>query len=191
MSALEIWLIAVSLAIDCLSVSVTSGIILKRFAWKTFLTMAFFFGLFQGMMALLGWAGANSFSGYIEAYDHWIAFALLALVGGNMIKENFSKEEERHFNPTRLKIILLLAIATSIDSLAVGISFAFMGEYHHLSTILFPIWAFGIVSFIFSISGSVLGAYLGRHVKLNMELWGGVVLIIIGVKILIEHLQLL
>ena len=191
MNTLEIWLIAVSLAIDCLSVSVTSGIILKKFAWKTFLTMAFFFGLFQALMPLIGWAGANSFSGYIEAYDHWIAFALLVLVGGNMIKENFSKEEERHFNPTRLKIVLLLAIATSIDALAVGISLAFTGEYHHFISVLYPIFAFGIVSFLFSILGSVLGAYFGRHVKFNMEMWGGIILIIIGFKILFEHLHLL
>ena len=191
MSTIEIWLIAISLAIDCFSVSMTSGIILKQFVWRTFLTMAFFFGLFQGMMAFIGWAGANSFSGYIEAYDHWVAFALLVLVGGNLIKENFSKEEERHFNPTRLKIILLLAVATSIDALAVGISLAFMSEYHQLAAILYPIGAFGIVSFIFSIMGSVLGTYFGRHMKLNMELWGGIILILIGVKILVEHLHLI
>ena len=191
MSTLEIWLIAISLAIDCFSVSITSGIILKRIVWRTFLTMALCFGLFQSLMALFGWIGASYFYNFIEAYDHWIAFILLVLVGGNMIKENFSGEEKQHFNPSRLSIIFLLAIATSIDALAVGISFACLEESHTLSSILYPIVIIGFASFLFSIIGSVLGSYLGRHVKLNMELWGGIILIIIGLKILFEHLNIL
>ncbi|MCE2615658.1 MAG: manganese efflux pump MntP [Phocaeicola sp.] len=189
MTIFEIWLVAISLAIDCLSVSITSGAILKEIRWKTFVTMAFFFGLFQSLMPLLGWMGANSLNEYIQDYDHWIAFGLLIIVGGNMIKENFSKEEERHFNPSNLKTIILLAIATSIDAMAVGITFAFTGM-NTLTSIVFPILIFGLVSFILSIAGSMIGVFCGKRWNLNMELWGGIVLICIGIKILVEHLHL-
>ena len=127
MSNLEIWLLAVSLAMDCFSVSITSGIILRRVCMKVFLTIAFFFGLFQGMMPVIGWFGASRFYHLIEQFDHWIAFGLLFFLGVKMVKESFDKDEEHHFNPTRLPVILTLAVATSIDALAVGISFACTG----------------------------------------------------------------
>lgn len=127
MSTLEIWLLAVSLAIDCFTVSVTSGIILRRIQWRTFLKMAFFFGFFQALMPLIGWFGASRFNHLIESYDHWIAFALLAFLGIRMIREHFKDSEECSFDPTSLKVILTMAVATSIDALAVGISFAFTG----------------------------------------------------------------
>lgn len=190
MTILEIWLIAISLAIDCFSVSVTSGAIIKEIRWKTFVTMAIFFGLFQSLMPLLGWFGTNQLSEYIQTYDHWIAFGLLVIVGGNMIKENFSKEEEHHFNPSNLKTIILLAFATSIDAMAVGITFAFTGM-NTLISIVFPILIFGLVSFILSITGNIVGVFCGKRWNLNMELWGGIVLICIGIKILVEHLHLL
>ena len=117
MTNLEIWLLAISLAMDCFSVSITSGIILRRICWKTFITIGFFFGLFQAMMPFLGWLGAKSFHHYIEAYDHWIAFGLLSFLGVRMIKEYFSDEESESFNPRKLKVILTLAVATSIDAL--------------------------------------------------------------------------
>ena len=115
MSILEIWLLAVSLAIDCFTVSITSGIILHRIRWGIFLKMAFLFGLFQAAMPFLGWLGASRFNHLIETYDHWIAFALLAFLGIRMIREHFKDEEERSFDPTRMKVILTLAVATSID----------------------------------------------------------------------------
>ena len=127
MSILEIWLLAISLAIDCFTVSVTSGIILHRIQWGNTLKMAFFFGLFQALMPLLGWFGASRFNHLIEAYDHWIAFGLLCFLGVRMIRAHFQSEETCCFDPTRLRVILTLAIATSIDALAVGISFAFTG----------------------------------------------------------------
>ena len=127
MTNLEIWLLAVSLAMDCFSVSITSGIILRRVCWKTFLTIGFFFGLFQALMPLMGWFATNHFHSLIEQYDHWIAFGLLFFLGVRMIKESFGDEEEHHFNPTRLLVVLTLAVATSIDALAVGISFACTG----------------------------------------------------------------
>ncbi len=187
MSTFEIWLLAVGLAMDCFTVSITSGIILKRICWRTFLTMAFFFGLFQGLMPLIGWFAASRFSHLIEEYDHWVAFGMLALLGGRMIKESFNKEEESHFNPTRLKVILALAVATSIDALAVGISFAFIG-IETFADILYPIGIIGLVSFVFSVVGCLIGACCGKRFNIRMELWGGIILILIGVRILIEHL---
>ena len=190
MNYIEIWLLAISLAMDCFSVSITSGIILRRVMWKTFLTIAFFFGLFQGLMPVIGWFAASRFQHLIENYDHWIAFGVLFLLGARMIKESFKdEEEEHHFNPTRLPVILTLAVATSIDALAVGISFAFTGMDTWRS-ILDPVLIIGFVSFIFSIIGCLIGVYFGKRVNLRAELWAGIILIGIGVKILIEHLGL-
>ena len=187
MSILEIWLLAVSLAIDCFTVSITSGIILHRIRWGIFLKMAFLFGLFQAAMPFLGWLGASRFNHLIETYDHWIAFALLALLGIRMIREHFKDEEERSFDPTRMKVILTLAVATSIDALAVGISFAFTG-FRTLSSLLYPLTAIGIASFVISLAGSLIGVFFGKRFNLRVEIFGGLVLIGIGVKILFEHL---
>lgn len=190
MSTLEIWLLAVSVAMDCFSVSITSGIILRRICWRTFLTMGFFFGLFQATMPLIGWFAANRFYHLIEHFDHWIAFGLLFFLGARMIKESFSDEEEHHFNPTRLLVILTLAIATSIDALAVGISFAFVGM-NSWQAIGMPILVIGAVSFAFSVIGCLIGVYFGKRINLKAELWAGIILIGIGAKILLEHLELL
>ena len=188
MSSLELLLLAVALAMDCFAVSIASGIILKRLRWSTFITMAFFFGLFQGGMPLIGWALTNWASHYTSTFDHWIAFALLLFLGGKMIYEHFySDEAEKSFTPTRLTVILTLAVATSIDALAVGISFACLGLTSFYSIII-PILIIGIVSYLFSLLGSILGATMGKRLHLNAELWGGILLIIIGTKILIEHL---
>ena len=187
MSILEIWLLAVSLAIDCFTVSITSGIILHRIRWGIFLKMAFLFGLFQAAMPFLGWLGASRFNHLIETYDHWIAFALLAFLGIRMIREHFKDEEERSFDPTRMTVILTLAVATSIDALAVGISFAFTG-FRTLSSLLYPLTAIGIASFVISLAGSLIGVFFGKRFNLRVEIFGGLVLIGIGVKILFEHL---
>lgn len=189
MSFAEIWLLAVSLAVDCFTVSVTSGIILHRVRWKTFLLMGFFFGLFQAAMPFIGWAGASSFNHLIEAYDHWIAFGLLAFLGIRMIRSHFKEDETDCFDPTRFAVILTLAVATSIDALAVGISFAFTG-FKTLSSLAYPLWAIGIASFVISLLGSFTGVFCGKRFNLRMELFGGLVLIGIGTKILIEHLLL-
>lgn len=188
MSLFEILLLAVALAMDCFAVSIASGIILKQLRWSTFFTMAFFFGLFQGGMPLIGWALTNWASDYTSSWDHWVAFALLLFLGGKMIYEHFTCEaDEKSFTPTRLAVILTLAVATSIDALAVGISFACLG-LSSLSDILMPIIIIGAVSFIFSIIGNTLGATMGKRLRLNAELLGGILLIIIGCKILFEHL---
>ena len=189
MTNLEIWLLAVSLAMDCFTVSITSGIIMRRICWRTFFVMAFFFGLFQAVMPIIGGFAASRFSHLIEDYDHWIAFGLLAFLGGRMVKASFSNEDKCCFDPTNLKVVLTLAVATSIDALAIGISFAFVGM-KSFASILSPIAIIGFTSFIISLLGSWVGVFFGKRFNLRMELWGGLVLIAIGVKILIEHLFL-
>jgi putative Mn2+ efflux pump MntP len=188
MTELEIWLLAVALAMDCFAVSIASGIILKRFDRHTVLTTAFLFGLFQGLMPLIGWWAAGTFSQYIKEFDHWIAMGILSFLGGRMIVESFKEEEERDFNPTSPKVMVTMAIATSIDALAIGISFACLGLGG--TSIVYPICVIGFVSFVFSLAGFTFGIRFGKSFaeKLRAELIGGIILIIIGVKILAEHL---
>ena len=190
MTGLEIWLLAIGLAMDCLAVSIASGIILKRIQWRPMLVMAFFFGLFQAIMPLLGWLGASTFSHLIESVDHWIAFAILAFLGGRMIKESFKEEDCcQRFNPASLKVVITMAIATSIDALAIGVSFAFLG-IKSCSSILYPVGIIGFVSFLMSLIGLIFGIRFGCGIarKLRAELWGWIILILIGTKRLIEHL---
>lgn len=186
MNLLDIIFLAIALAMDCFAVSIVSGVL-----GGGVLRMAFFFGFFQAMMPLLGWLGISYFSAQLEAYDHWIAFSLLLMIGCNMIREAFGSEEEehQHFNPNQLRTQLLLAIATSIDALAVGISFACTG-YQQLSQLVLPLVIIGVVSFLFSIIGNRLGTRFGKAIahRLKPELLGGVILILIGVKILVSHL---
>ena len=183
MNLLDIILLAVALAMDCFTVSIVSGVICSKESGERSLEkvgclrMAFLFGFF------------SHFQSYMEAYDHWIAFALLAFIGGKMIWESFGPEEEQHFNPRRLRTQLLLAIATSIDALAVGISLACTG-YERLSQLTLPLVIIGVVSFLFSIVGYQLGARFGHSIarRLKPELFGGVILLGIGIKILVTHI---
>ena len=192
MSLLDIILLAVALAMDCLTVSIVSGVLLggeiKEEGGKM-IRMAFLFGFFQALMPLIGWLGISYFQSFIEDYDHWIVFSLLAIIGGRMVWESLNPAEEQHFNPRRLRTQLLLAIATSIDALAVGISFACTG-YTSLAQLTLPLVIIGVVSFLFSLIGYQLGSRFGRSIahRLKPELMGGIILIGIGVKILIEHL---
>ena len=192
MTGLEIWLLAIGLAMDCFAVSIASGIILKRIQWRPMLTMAFAFGFFQAIMPFIGWMCANTFSHLIESVDHWIAFAILAFLGGRMVYESFKEEGCRQeFNPASPKVVLTMAIATSIDALAIGVSFAFLGIRDYRA-ILSPILIIGLVSFIMSLVGLIFGIRCGCGCarKLKAERWGGIILIIIGLKILIEHMFL-
>ncbi len=188
MNNLEIWMIAISLAMDCLAVSITNGIILKRIKWSTMLFTALSFGSFQAIMPFLGWLGASTFSHLIKNIDHWIAFTLLLFLGGKMIVEGLKKGNCKHdYNPSNPTVIFALSVATSIDALAVGITFAFLGM-GTIAPILSPIFAIGFTSFILSLFGLLFGIYFGCRHNLRMELWGGIILIMIGTKILIEHL---
>ena len=195
MSIIDIILLAVALAMDCLTVSIVSGLTARdgqatetRWLYR----MAFLFGFFQAFMPLLGWLGIIHFETYMEAYDHWIAFALLTFIGGKMIWESFGPEEEQHFNPRHLHTQLLLAVATSIDALAVGISFALTG-YGALSQLSLPLVIIGLVSFLFSIAGYHLGRRFGKPITKRMkpEFAGGLILIAIGLKILLQDLTVI
>lgn len=191
MSIIDIILLAVALAMDCFTVSIVSGLTGGQSSCETWLyRMAFLFGFFQAIMPLLGWLGIIHFETYIETYDHWIAFGLLAFIGGKMVWESSGPDEEQHFNPRRLHTQLLLAVATSIDALAVGISFACTG-YTQLSDLTLPLMIIGIVSFLFSIMGYHLGRCFGRVITKRMkpELVGGLILIAIGLKILLSSIN--
>lgn len=190
MTHLEIWFLAISLAMDCFTVSITSGIVLRKIHWRTCLLTAFLFGLFQALMPLFSWLSAQTFNHLIESFDHWIVFIILTILGIRMIKEGASNEEKCFFAPYKLKVALALAVATSIDALAVGFSFAFIGM-DTFKSILSPIFIIGIVSFTMSVIGFLCGVYFGKHMNLKTEILGGVILIIIGTKILFEHLHLI
>jgi putative Mn2+ efflux pump MntP len=185
----ELLLIALALAMDCFTVSVVCGMIVRRNEARTMLSLSFLFGLFQALMPLLGWFLARSLNEYIEAYDHWIAFAMLSLIGGKMILDAFRDEENSSINPRKAGTKVILAIATSIDALAIGISFACTG-YDTLGTMVLPLILIGAVSFIMSLVGFFVGVRSGDLVNkiIKPELLGGIILIGIGIKIIIEHL---
>ncbi len=190
MTSLENWFIAIGLAMDCLAVSIASGIIMKKVRWRNILTMAFFFGFFQSLMPFLGWLGASRFSHLIKDIDHWLVFVILFFLGGRMIWESFKEDAcKRKFNPASMQVIFTLSIATSLDALAVGVSFAFLGV-KTIDQILSPILIIGLVSFLMSVCGLLFGIFFGYRYKIKVELWGGLILIAIGTKILIEHLYL-
>ena len=189
MTHVEVWLMALALAMDCFAVAIASGIFFKKVVLKPMLTMAFLFGFFQALNPLLGWWGTDLCRTLIESVDHWVAFGILGFLGARMIIESFKKEEEKRFNPRRYKVIFTLAIATSIDALAVGISFSCMG-YHTVSSLCYPLAVIFLVSFVMTIIGLALGLKFGNGFakKLRAEMWGGIILLFIGARVLIEHL---
>jgi putative Mn2+ efflux pump MntP len=175
--------LALGLAADACAVSISSGIIIKYISLNKALKIALCFGIFQAIMPLLGWLTGLSFRGYLTAIDHWIAFILLSLIGGKMIYETLNSEEEKPFNPLDLSTLLILAIATSIDALAAGFGLS-MIKY----TILQTVGLIGLITFICSLASVYLGHFCGDLLKNKIEIVGGFILIIIGTKILIEHL---
>ena len=189
-STFDLLLLSVALAMDCFTVSLMSGVMLRRALTAAILRMALLFGVFQAAMPLVGWLGTAHFSQYLEAVDHWIAFGLLAFIGGKMIKESFDDDDSQpSFNPLRLRTQLLLAVATSIDAMAVGISMACLG-YNHISTLTLPLVMIGTASVVLSIAGYWLGVRFGRIVarRIKPELIGGLVLVFIGIKVLLSHI---
>jgi len=183
---ISILLIAVSLAMDAFAISISTGMCFPRFGLRQSLKLGCWFGAFQGMMPLLGWFLGTRVAEYIEAFDHWLAFGLLAFIGGRMIWESLHGDEEESC-PTDLSArrLCILAIATSIDALAVGVSMAFMADVN----ILFSAAVICVVTFLLSVVGGMLGRYLGSLFQKWAEVAGGVVLIGIGIKILMEHLM--
>lgn len=188
--AIEILLIGMALAMDAFAVSICKGLCMKKVNKKQALIIALFFGGFQALMPFIGWLLGSQFEQYIVKVDHWIAFVLLGIIGGQMIKEAIWGEEEPESCPVDprldLKELFMLAIATSIDALAVGITFAFL-RY----PIVESISIIGVTTFIICIAGVYIGNYFGTKYKKKAEIAGGIVLILIGIKILLEHLGIL
>ena len=182
-------LLSVALAMDCFTVSIVIGVIQRRRIWRLIMWIAFLFGFFQAMMPLIGWLCTSHFASYIESYDHWIAFGLLAFLGCKMIAESNKVEEQQHLSPEKLSTQVLLAVATSIDALAIGISMAVMG-YESVTSLVLPLVLIGVGSFVFSITGHLLGIRFGNGIRkrLRPELLGGIILLFIGFKILLTHM---
>lgn len=187
MGTIEIILIAVSLAMDAFAVSICKGLSMKKMDWKKAIIIGLYFGIFQGGMPLIGYFLGVGFEESIKFIDHWIAFGLLAFIGGNMIKEALSKNDEDEVDDSvDFKTMIVLAIATSIDALAVGVTFAFLNV-----NILLAVALIGIITFVISCIGVKLGNVFGDKYEKKAELAGGVVLVLIGLKILLEHLGIL
>lgn len=187
MGLVEIILIAISLAMDAFAVSICKGLSMKKMDWKKAIIIALYFGLFQGGMPLIGYILGVGFEESIKFIDHWIAFGLLAFIGGNMIKEALSKNEDDEVDDkVDFKTMIVLAIATSIDALAVGVTFAFLNV-----NIILAVSLIAIITFIISCFGVKLGNVFGDKYEKKAELAGGIVLVLIGLKILLEHLGIL
>lgn len=189
MSIIEIILLAVALAMDAFAVSICKGLAMRKADVKACAVVGLWFGGFQALMPFIGFLLGTSFTSYIEGFDHWIAFALLALIGGNMIKESLGKDEESSDASLGFKVMLVMAIATSIDALAVGIAFAALKMI--LTEALAAAIIIGVVTFVISSFGVRLGNIFGSRFKSKAEFAGGVVLIAIGLKILLEHTGIL
>lgn len=186
MGIIELFILAVGLSMDAFAVSVCKGLSLGKIKIKHMCIAGLWFGGFQALMPLIGYLLGSSFSELVAKYDHWIAFVLLALIGGNMIKEALGKEEDSMDGSMGFKTMLLLAIATSIDALAVGVTFAF------LDVSIIPAISFiGVVTFVLSAIGVKAGSLFGYKYKSKAELCGGIILILLGIKILLEGVGIL
>ena len=184
MSIIEIALIGVGLAMDAFAVSIYKGLAMRRMNYKKAIIIAAFFGVFQALMPALGYVLGTTFANKIAAIDHWIAFILLALIGANMIKEALSSDyDECQDDSLRLGDLIMLSIATSIDALAVGITFAFFNV-----SLLLSVSMIGIITFIICVIGVKVGNVFGEKYNIQAELAGGLLLIVMGAKIFIDHL---
>ena len=184
MSIFELFLVAVGLSMDAFAVAVCKGLALKKITFRHALIVGLWFGGFQALMPLLGYLLAARFREAIAAYDHWIAFGLLVLIGGNMIREAiFEKEEAETDSALSFRSMLPLAVATSIDALAVGVTFAFLDV-----RIVPSVTLIGVTTLVLSMLGVKAGSLFGAKYEKKAEVLGGVILILLGVKILLEHL---
>ncbi|MDD6564065.1 MAG: manganese efflux pump MntP family protein [Clostridiales bacterium] len=184
MGIIELILIAIGLSMDAFAVSVCKGLAVSELKPKHYLITGLWFGGFQALMPTIGYFLGSTFEKYITQIDHWVAFILLAVIGINMIKEAFSDNPETVDSSFSTKTMFVMAVATSIDALAVGITFAFMLEsYIYL---LFAVGAIGLITFLLSMLGIKIGNIFGSRYKAKAELAGGIILILIGLKILLE-----
>jgi len=184
MDIITIIFIALGLAMDAFAVSITSGLTIKSLKIHNALKIAIFFGSFQAVMPLIGWLAGRSLRDFISGVDHWIAFGLLSIIGCKMIYESSKMElNKKKINPLNVYVLLMLSVATSIDALAVGLSLSFLNV-----SIVLPAIVIGIVTFLLSILGVYFGNRFGHYFERKIEIIGGLILICIGIKILIEHL---
>lgn len=189
MSLLELFLIGVGLSMDAFAVAICQGLCMPKLNWRHASVIALFFGSFQALMPALGWGLGSRFAERIRTVDHWVAFVLLGIIGLNMIREALGPEEETACAVEArldLRRLLVLAVATSIDALAVGVTFAFLEV-----RILPAVTVIGATTFCLSLAGVAVGNYFGARYKRRAELSGGVILVALGVKILLEHLGVL
>lgn len=183
MTILELFILAVGLSMDAFAVSVCKGLAIGKTSFRDSAVVGAWFGGFQAAMPLIGFLLGRNFADYISAFDHWVAFGLLVIIGANMIKEALSKKEEKEAGSSLgFKTMLLMALATSIDALAVGITFAFL-DVQIIPAILF----IGVITFALSAAGVKIGSVFGDKYKSKAELAGGIILILLGLKILLEH----
>lgn len=183
MEIFEVLLISLGLAMDAFAVSVCKGLSMEKMNWKKAIIIGLYFGLFQALMPVLGYFLGTAFEQFITSIDHWIAFALLGAIGSNMIKESSNKNSENCNDNIDIKTMVILAIATSIDALAVGITFACLRI-----NIVLPVISIGIITFILSVIGVKIGNKFGDKYENKAEFIGGLILILLGIKILLEHL---
>ena len=188
MGLIDIFFIGIGLSMDAFAVSICKGLKMKVVDLKQCFIIALFFGGFQAIMPLIGYALSVHFVDYINAYSHWVAFVLLVIIGANMIRESLGDEEgeEGCGQTIGFKELFLLAIATSIDALAVGVTFGTMGDKLQLS-IWMSVFVIGLITFVLSIVGVFIGNIFGAKYKTKAEIAGGIILIFIGVKVVLEH----
>lgn len=186
MGIIDIFLIGIGLSMDAFAVSICKGLAMKKIDWKKMIIIGLYFGGFQAIMPAIGYILGSTFEGIVTRVDHWIAFVLLLLIGLNMIKEVFEKDSNKCNDKIDFKTMLVLAIATSIDALAIGITFAFLNV-----NIILAITIIGIITFFTSLIGVKVGNKFGNKYEKKAEFIGGLILILIGIKILIEHLGIL
>ena len=184
MGILALILIGIGLSFDTFAVSVSCGIVENKIQFWQASRIAIFFAFFQAIMPVIGWFLGITVKSYIIEFDHWIAFGLLSFVGGKMIIESFKKSDENNFNPNEIKTVILLSLATTIDAFAVGISLAFLQV-----NMILAIFIIGSITFIIAMLGLLFGKKMGERFGKKLEILGGVILIALGVKILIEHLM--
>lgn len=188
MSLIELFLIAVGLSMDAFAVSVCKGLATRKISAKHLLTVGLWFGGFQALMPAIGYFLGSAFESYITSFDHWVAFVLLGFIGGNMIHESLSKDCNDSANDCfSIKTMFIMAVATSIDALAVGITFALLPDVNITAAVLF----IGAITFVLSGIGLKVGNIFGLKYKAKAEFAGGLILILIGIKILLEHLGII
>lgn len=183
MGILEIILIGIGLAMDAFAVSICKGLSMKQMSWKKAIKISLYFSLFQAAMPAIGFLLGTTFSDTVERFDHWVAFILLLIIGINMIKDSFDNEIKKENDSTDAKTMILLAIATSIDALAVGITFSFFEI-----NIILALFIIGTITYILCNVGVKIGNKFGSKFQSQAQITGGVILILIGLKILLEHL---